>query len=724
MAEKRKNNVDHVTPEKQVDSDTLTSMKVSQEEQEEILQKIEDSVKTTDFSSLFEQLKPETKKTGLKIPLIVAGSLFALSAVIIVLTQQIFGQGKETSIIESNNEFLSIESQLVRQIVSQSEQTLLAKEREIGTIRTELEETKTAVLNLGAGLDRNVDIKRVELEDQLDEELEKRKQVLEENNISTEEIENQLAEYREQGMQAIEIELEGYRIDLETEITQQREGLQSRIEVLTSSLNDKQAEFQLLDLEIEQRRDELVQLTAENASISDLTNQLKQLTQEASQSEQQYENLLQTQQRSALVMDQVQDEYYAIIGAYRAKDYAESKKHLNVLTRLLGQIEPTNQLLVERVSLDRDITTILRELINSREREEAEIARRLEEVRALTDKLNDSQESIQESELQNTQISNLQQNIAVLTGDLTERDEALREIQEQLTTTINQLAVARQELADRSAIVLPDPSQDTNTLVQAREDYQKALADIKDIERRNEEDAENRAYEVLISSVSNTGIFKDFFPTITRLNEQMIERANEEAADALTERVTASVTRRVTASVSRRVTADVTKKVTEDVTEKVTAAIRRAYNTSLAQAVRYLDGDTTLRSTLARVYAQDKQFESSINKLSDLLTSAARTPTETVAPIQELDPDEEIIVGYIARLSGKNETSIKILNPGSSKLSSIISIYRVQKSKRTLLARGTINRTGGDEQTAQINRRFNEDSLEVQKNDLVYTTIK
>ena len=205
----------------------------------------------------------KTARPGLLMPAIVNAAAIVVVVVSILVLRSVF-QREEAGVQNAAIEYASIEGRLIRELRAESQEQILAKEREIETVREQLRELELEREQLDTDIEERLAEREQQLRAEIEAEIEVERARLIAEGLENDEIDRLMQEfeaereafYAEQIAQ-FRAELDEERLALESEIDNLRTEYQSRLTQLEEQRQEILEEFQAreedLRVELEQR---------------------------------------------------------------------------------------------------------------------------------------------------------------------------------------------------------------------------------------------------------------------------------------------------------------------------------------------------------------------------------------------------------------------------------------------------------------------------------------
>jgi chromosome segregation ATPase len=212
----------------------IEDMEISPEEREQVLTQIETAIAENLTPQGLDLSVLKAEKRGLLFPLLINLAALVLIAVGVLFLLRYFEVRKE-NITLRNTSYLSAEGTVVQTLKRETESRLQAKEQEIVSIQTKLEEVDRERQALKLELDAELESKEEELHRKLEEELSRERDRLEALGTSETRITDRLRDLESRQQDSIDREIAEYRRKLDAQL-QEKE-----TELLESQLQAQEA---------------------------------------------------------------------------------------------------------------------------------------------------------------------------------------------------------------------------------------------------------------------------------------------------------------------------------------------------------------------------------------------------------------------------------------------------------------------------------------------------
>jgi len=298
---------------------------ISKEDQKEILKEIEKSASDRKLSAGTQDFTLHAERKGVLMPLLVNLLAVALLAAGGLVLYYFFQRG-ESTLKEEALTLTTAEGKLIEQLKKESEEKLLAKNREISQIQGQLSEIDEQRRDLAANMEAKVQAREQELRRGLQEELEEEREKLRRQGVSEDDITRRLVALESQKTAEFQTELASYK----------RRAEEERL-ATENSLKTMQQEFQANLARAGEERQKVLEDSRQREA--ELQSQLKART-EALEAESQ-----QARQDLARLSEQREKEQLAstqLIGFYSR---VKSDMQASMLDRALVNLEGIRQYL-------------------------------------------------------------------------------------------------------------------------------------------------------------------------------------------------------------------------------------------------------------------------------------------------------------------------------------------------------------------------------------------
>ncbi len=296
---------------------------ISTEEQKEILVHIESIVSKNKIAITDESFVLKAKKNGVFLP-----ALINMCAIVTIVSAFFFFQfvslsrEKEIYLAASSTAGI-LDSQVISSMKKASEEQLSAKEREISNIQNQLKSLDDEKNQLASNMEKQVLDKKAELEKQMALELEKQRQDLISQGISTENIDAQIADIKKQKEIEFNKSFEDFRAKAEAQRIDDEKKLSSLQETFNKDLASLSTERQSLKDQIANQATQLEDIKKQNAERE------SQLTADKKAAEARLKEMTDVRDREQLINDQITGSYNKIMAAMKDGNYALAQKSLD-----------------------------------------------------------------------------------------------------------------------------------------------------------------------------------------------------------------------------------------------------------------------------------------------------------------------------------------------------------------------------------------------------------
>lgn len=328
----------------------------TEEEKLEIQAEINNIIRSSKIAITQDRLRPNAQRSGLRFPLIINSILFGALAVVITVFAMLFSNEQQQRIAEAQT-FISTESQLIKELVRQSEQQLADREAQIESIQGELAQISEALASLEEDITLQVESRRNDLEEAFDREVETRKQQLESENYTSEEVEQLLDNLREESQQRINNELAELEAELEVQSVAREAELTSLRSTLEGEISSRQDQINQLQTSLQQtEKERLAALRSGEQTIADLEEQIASV----SGLETEYQALLSQQETSSTIAAQIDSAFQESFRYLNQDLFDQSAQELNKIETLVSRLAVSGY---NRTELDLQTIQILRAFI-------------------------------------------------------------------------------------------------------------------------------------------------------------------------------------------------------------------------------------------------------------------------------------------------------------------------------------------------------------------------
>ena len=247
---------------------------ISKEDQQDILQEIEKISQESRISVTPETMAIKAVKKGFLFPLLVNILFVVLLAGGGYALYYLFQRG-ETVLMEEGGAIASAEGKLIEELKRESEAALLAKNREINQIQSQLQDIDKQRQELQANMDEKVAAREAELRSSLEAELAAERERLRQQGISEADITSRLQALESEKSAEFQSELETFKQQAEQERLRQEENLRTLQQEYQQNLAQAEADRQRVQEQADAREAEL------KARLDAQAEQLEQATVEA-----------------------------------------------------------------------------------------------------------------------------------------------------------------------------------------------------------------------------------------------------------------------------------------------------------------------------------------------------------------------------------------------------------------------------------------------------------
>ena len=298
---------------------------VTADERAEIDREIDKLVASADAEATLPREFLMPQRSGILLPLliwVIAGGAFAGG---FLYLQNLFAT-RESDITIESADFFSTESQVIEQLIRESEEALAAKEEEITNIQGRLVQLSEERANLEENLEAEVAQREEQLRAELAQELEAERTRLAGQGQSQAQIDARIAEIEAARQAEVDAQLQTFRDEAEQQLTDLQTQLAAQEAQLEQTLAASEEELGRLQEEAAAREEELrAEFTAEIAELEEAEQQaLAEL-----------EQLQQRQEEEDLLTDRVLGSFTVVVQDIEEGLTEEALEGLNSLERLL-----------------------------------------------------------------------------------------------------------------------------------------------------------------------------------------------------------------------------------------------------------------------------------------------------------------------------------------------------------------------------------------------------
>jgi chromosome segregation ATPase len=282
------------------------------EERDQIFSEIDEIINENKI-----EIKPDTfsfqfKKTGTRLPLVINIIAIIVIAAGTFLLTYLFNR-QETSITARSSSLVTTEAKLVQELKEESQQKLSAKEQEISTIRSRLQEIDQERRDLQEGFDERLQEQEQELREEMEEQLAAERARLEGQGISETEIEERMASMRSRQQEDFQAQLQSVRRSLQTELEEKEAEIEKVEQEYRQSLQTAEKDQQELEIQLRERE----------AEKSEIAARLDQIQRQKEQEQ--------------LVLDQINSYYDKVNRQIRTGNYPSALETLEDLKAYVSQ---------------------------------------------------------------------------------------------------------------------------------------------------------------------------------------------------------------------------------------------------------------------------------------------------------------------------------------------------------------------------------------------------
>ncbi len=325
----------------------------SKEERQAIQTEINDLVRESRTAVTQDQLRPQAARSGLMFPLIVNAILLGVVVAIVIVFTFLFSNREQQRIAEAQT-FTSTESQLIRELVRQTERQLAEREAQIQSVQGELTEVSQLLVELEEGIATQIESKRSELQAEFEEALLAQRLQLESENYTEEEVTRLLDELRVQAEQRIDSEVSLFEQQLETENSTRQAELTTLRDSLQQEISEKQSEINQLRNSFQQSEQELLEaVESGEQTIADLEAQLAN----ALGLQGEFQTMSQQEATSGALATQVDAAFQIFFDFLNQGDFDQSNQELNNIEALVRGLSINGY---DRAELDLQTIQVLR----------------------------------------------------------------------------------------------------------------------------------------------------------------------------------------------------------------------------------------------------------------------------------------------------------------------------------------------------------------------------
>ncbi len=320
-----------VNPPEEIVFDTNSG--ISEEDQKEILAKIEQIAKQNRLTISPEILAVKAPKRGYFFPFLVNLSALAILAIGFLLLSAFFRQS-ESELRGEQGALKTAEAKLIQEIKKETEEQLKRKEQEINSIQSKLKEIDKERTELAANMNAKIKQREEELRKALENELAEERKRLNAQGLSAAAIEERLKKLEQEKNAQFNAQLEAYRRQAEAERAKMEADLAKLQNDFQRNLSTLTAERERI-LEESRKREASLQAQLEERTKA-LEQEKARSKTELSKAEAEIKSLQDQREKLQLVENQIMGYFTSIRGAIGEGNLDRAKELLGNLRTYLN----------------------------------------------------------------------------------------------------------------------------------------------------------------------------------------------------------------------------------------------------------------------------------------------------------------------------------------------------------------------------------------------------
>jgi DNA repair exonuclease SbcCD ATPase subunit len=296
---------------------------ISSEEQKEILVQIENLVSKNKIAITDESFVLKANKNGIFLPALINVCAVAVIVAAFFFFQFVSLTQEKKIYLDASSTAGILDSQVISSMKKASEEQLTAKEQEISQIQNQLKSLDQEKNLLASNVEKQVADKKAELVKQMALELDKQRQDLLNQGISTENIDAQIADIKKQKEIEFNKSFEAFRSQAEAQRIEDEKKLSSLQDSFSKNLASLNTEKLSLQDQIKSQKTQLDDLQKKNAEREN------QLTAEKKDAESRLKEMTDIRDREQLINDQITGSYNKIMASMKDGNYVAAQKNID-----------------------------------------------------------------------------------------------------------------------------------------------------------------------------------------------------------------------------------------------------------------------------------------------------------------------------------------------------------------------------------------------------------
>jgi hypothetical protein len=365
-----------------------TSSGISEEDQKEILSRIDAAARENSISLKAENFHVRAKRRGFFFPLFVnIGALLLLISVFCILSA--FYKSSDSDLRREVVVLRSTEGRLLQELRRETANQMSEKERQIASITARLDDIDRERQNMQSGIEERIRAREEELGRRMGEELEAERRRLSAQGLSEPAISERMRPVEKEKAARLNAETEEFRRQTETE----RLTLETNLENLHKEFQENLRELQterLRIIEYAQAQEETLRARMEEKS-RELNRAYEQNRRELADAREELRRLTESQERSNLIEGQINGYFNALNKQIYENDLEGAADTLGTMRNFLNEPAIQDfQVIRNRKDIDMAVIDALSILIGEarqNRRENLSIARALQSGTAAAEEL-------------------------------------------------------------------------------------------------------------------------------------------------------------------------------------------------------------------------------------------------------------------------------------------------------------------------------------------------
>jgi hypothetical protein len=311
-----------------------SSSGISEEDQKEILSRIDMAARENSISVKAENLRVQAKRRGYLFPLFVnIGALLLLISIFFILSA--FYKSSDLDLRMEVIALRSAEGRLLQEFRRETANQMKEKERQIASIAARLEDIDRERQNMQSGIEERIRGQEEELRRRMREEVETERRRLSAQGLSEPAIAERIRPFEEEKTSQFNAETEEFRRQTETERLMLETNLENLQKEFQENLRELEAE-RLRIIEYAQTQEETLRARMEEKS-RELSRAYEQNKQELAEAREELRQLTESQERSNLIEGQINGYFNTLNKRIDENDLEEAANTLGIMRNFLNE---------------------------------------------------------------------------------------------------------------------------------------------------------------------------------------------------------------------------------------------------------------------------------------------------------------------------------------------------------------------------------------------------